>query len=181
MARWIAILYLSPILVLIIQTDYLTIKISKVNPPWLHIIYLVFATLLLKCYMNRCHFLGGGYEHLMWTNLRCVPYRWYGILNNRFEKLNKSYNRMSGDVIQSSAVMTRCNIVRYYINDYRDWCRKSVRCWIHNRHPKLRPNRWAVGCFCEYLWQNLTRYNGTAMYLISDTAILAIFTVCIDS
>ena len=33
--------------------------------------------------------------------------------------------------IQSSAVITRSNIVRYCINDYRKWGRMSIRCWIH--------------------------------------------------
>ena len=33
--------------------------------------------------------------------------------------------------IQSSAVITRSSIVRYY----RNWGRISIRCWIHKRHP----------------------------------------------
>ena len=32
--------------------------------------------------------------------------------------------------VQSSAIITRSNIVGYYINDYRNWGRKSIRCWI---------------------------------------------------
>ena len=51
--------------------------------------------------------------------------------------------------IQASAIITRSNIVRYYINDYRNWGRISIRCWIHERCPIPCPNRWAMGCFCE--------------------------------
>ena len=36
--------------------------------------------------------------------------------------------------IQSSTVITESNIVRYYINNYRNWGRISIRCWIHKRH-----------------------------------------------
>ena len=39
-------------------------------------------------------------------------------------------------------------IVRYYINDYRNWGRISIRCWIHKRHPIPHPNGRAMGCFC---------------------------------
>ena len=60
--------------------------------------------------------------------------------------------------IQSNAVITRSNIVRYYINNYRNWSRISVRCLIHKRLGAL----WGV--FCEYLWENWPRYNGTALY-----------------
>ena len=35
--------------------------------------------------------------------------------------------------IQLSAVITRSNIVRYYINDYRNWGNTSIRYWIHKR------------------------------------------------
>ena len=48
--------------------------------------------------------------------------------------------------VQSSAVITRSNIVRYCINNHRNWGRISIRCWIHNRHPIARPGRRAMGC-----------------------------------
>ena len=52
-------------------------------------------------------------------------------------------------VLQSSAGLTRSSIVRYNINNYRNWGRISVRCWIHKRHPIPRPNGRAMGCI---LW-----------------------------
>ena len=71
--------------------------------------------------------------------------------------------------VQSSAVIKRSNIVRYCINNCRNWGRISIRCWIHKRHPipltltgKLR------GVFCEYLWENRLHYNGTTLYFGSD-------------
>ena len=67
--------------------------------------------------------------------------------------------------IQSSVVITRSNIVKYYIHNYRTWSRISIRCWIHKRHPIPRPNGRAMGCFCGYLWENWPRYNGTRLYL----------------
>ena len=62
--------------------------------------------------------------------------------------------------LQSSAIITWCNIVRYYMNDYKNWGRISIRCCIHKRRlPTLTGKLWAV--FCEYLWENWPRYNGT--------------------
>ena len=37
--------------------------------------------------------------------------------------------------LQLSAVITCSNIVRYFMNNYRNWGRISIRCWIHKRHP----------------------------------------------
>ena len=65
---------------------------------------------------------------------------------------------------QLSAVMTRSNIVRNYTNDCRNWGRISTRCWIHKRHPYLALTGELWGVFCEYLWENWPRYNGTALY-----------------
>ena len=48
------------------------------------------------------------------------------------------------------------NILRYYINNYRNWGRISIRSWIH-----LTGELWGV--LCECLWENWSRYNGTAM------------------
>ena len=39
--------------------------------------------------------------------------------------------------IQSSAVITRSNIVTYWSNNCRNWGRISIRCWIHKRPPYL--------------------------------------------
>ena len=62
--------------------------------------------------------------------------------------------------VQSSAIITRSNIVRYFMNNYRKSGTISVKCWIHKSHHVPRPD-----VFCEYLWENWPRYNGTALYL----------------
>ena len=64
--------------------------------------------------------------------------------------------------LQSSAIITRSNVIEYYINDYRNWGRISIRCWIHKRLPIPHPN----GVFCGYiyLWENWQRYNSTVLY-----------------
>ena len=49
--------------------------------------------------------------------------------------------------------ITWSKIVRYSINNGGNWGRISIRCWIYKRHP-----------FCEYLWENLLRHNGTTLY-----------------
>ena len=69
-------------------------------------------------------------------------------------------------IVQWSAVITRFNIVRYYINNYRNWGRISIRCWTLKRHAIPRPHERVIGVFCEYLWENLPHYNGTALYVV---------------
>ena len=66
--------------------------------------------------------------------------------------------------VQSSAVITRFNIVRYYINEYRNWSRIWIRRWIHKDTPYLALTGEIWGVFCGYLWENWPRYNGTALY-----------------
>ena len=58
--------------------------------------------------------------------------------------------------IQSSAIIRRSNIVRHYVNDYRNWGRISIRCWIHKRHPIPHPNGWAMGGLLWILVRKLT-------------------------
>ena len=58
--------------------------------------------------------------------------------------------------VQSSAVITRFNIVRYYINKYRNWSRIWIRRWIHKRHPIPRPNGRAMGCLLWIFVRKLT-------------------------
>ena len=67
-------------------------------------------------------------------------------------------------LIQLSAVITRSNIVSYYINNYKNWGRILFTCWIHINTPYLALTGELWGVFCEYLWENLPRYNGTALY-----------------
>ena len=59
-------------------------------------------------------------------------------------------------LIQLSAVITRSNIIRYYINNYRIWGRILIRCWIHWRHPISRPNGRATGCLLWIFVRKLT-------------------------
>ena len=58
--------------------------------------------------------------------------------------------------VQLSAIITRSNIVRCYINNYRNWGRISIRCWIHKRHPIPRPNGRAMGCLLWIFVKKLT-------------------------
>ena len=57
-------------------------------------------------------------------------------------------------------------LIGCYINNYSNWGRISIRCWIHKTHPIPRPNRRAMECLFLYLRENGPRYNGTA--LLSD-------------
>ena len=65
--------------------------------------------------------------------------------------------------IQSSAVITRSNIVRCCINSHRKGGRMSARCWIHKIHPLHRPNGRARGCSCGCVWENWLRFNSVAL------------------
>ena len=67
--------------------------------------------------------------------------------------------------IHWSAVITRSDIVRYYMNNYKKCVRMSTRLWIHKRHPIPRPSGWAMGCPLRIFWENGLRYNGTVLYL----------------
>ena len=60
--------------------------------------------------------------------------------------------------IQSSAVITRYDIVRYYINNHRKWGRISIRCWIYTRHVIPRPNGWAMECLLWIFVRKLTAF-----------------------
>ena len=46
------------------------------------------------------------------------------------------------------------NIVRHYINDYKNWGKISIRCWIHKDTPYLALLGELCGVFCEYSWEN---------------------------
>ena len=67
--------------------------------------------------------------------------------------------------IQLGAVITWSNIVRYYIHNYTNWDRISIRCWITKDTPYLALTGELRGIFCEYMWENWPRYNGTALYI----------------
>ena len=70
-------------------------------------------------------------------------------------------------IIQLSAVITWSNIVRYYINNYRNWGRISIRCWVHKNIPYLTLTGELWGVFCEYLWENWQHHNRTILYQFS--------------
>ena len=69
--------------------------------------------------------------------------------------------------IQPSAVITWVNIVRYYTNtgivaEYQSLAASTKDTPYFTITGKL----W--GIFCEYLWENWLRYNGTALYIYID-------------
>ena len=51
--------------------------------------------------------------------------------------------------IQPSAVITRPNMVRYCINNCRNWGRISNRCWTHKDTPYIAVTGALWGVFCE--------------------------------
>ena len=69
--------------------------------------------------------------------------------------------------VQWSAVITRSDIVRYYMNNYKKCVRISTRLWIHKRHPIPRPSGRVMGCPLRIFWENGPRYNGTALYMVT--------------
>ena len=69
-------------------------------------------------------------------------------------------------IVEWNAVITRSNIVKYYINNYRNWGRISIRCWTQKKTAIPRPHGRAMGVFCEYLWENVPHYNDTALYVV---------------
>ena len=58
--------------------------------------------------------------------------------------------------IQSSAVITRSNIIRYCMNDCRNFGWISIRCWIHKRRLIHCPNGWAMGWLFWIFFRKLT-------------------------
>ena len=85
-----------------------------------------------------------------------------------------------------SAVITRSNILRYFTNNYRNWDRISIRCWIHKRHPIPRPNERAMECLfvniCEKIEPCYNGKNTPPMPLIpniiNDTNIIPCCRIC---
>ena len=93
-------------------------------------------------------------------------------LGCRMERVNSNFTkddstvraRQAANHIQSSAIITWSNIVRYYINNYRNWGRISIRCLIHKDNSYIALNGELWGVFCEYFWENWPNFNGTALY-----------------
>ena len=84
---------------------------------------------------------------------------WMLICKWKLSSVNATCARCQKIIIQSSAAITLSNLVRYHINDYRNWGRISITCWIHKRHPIPRP----ISVFCECVWENWLRYNGSTL------------------
>ena len=66
--------------------------------------------------------------------------------------------------VQSSTVIKRSNIVKYYINNYINWGRISIICWIHKRRTIPRPNRRAMECLLRMFLGNWPHFNSTALH-----------------
>ena len=86
-------------------------------------------------------------------------------------------------IVQSSATITRCNIARYYINNYRNWGRISTRCWIHKSHPIPRPNGRAMRCLSWKFVRKLTvlKWLRTVLdkcYVFCSIAVAVVLCVC---
>ena len=82
----------------------------------------------------------------------CIMFKWLAKPSDIFSPLLECELK----VIQSSAVITRSNIVRYFINNYRNRGRILIRCWIHKIHPIPRPNGRAMGCLLWIFVRKLT-------------------------
>ena len=61
-------------------------------------------------------------------------------------------------IVQSSAVITWSNIIRYYMNNYRNCGRISIRCCIYKRHLIPCPYGQAMGCLLWIFVRKLTTY-----------------------
>ena len=82
--------------------------------------------------------------------------------------------------IQSSAVITRSSIVRYHINNFSNWVRTSIRCWIHKRQEQEQRASYGVSfvnicekidrvitaphCICIFVMMMMTALSLTWFY-----------------
>ena len=100
-----------------------------------------------------------GHQHTYyWMCVRkslCCPRQWVSAAS-ALSAISGSRKYSRRKYIQSSASLTRSNIVRYYINNYRNWGRISIRCWIHNGHPIPHPNGQAMGWLLWIFVRKLT-------------------------
>ena len=96
----------------------------------------------------------------------CLWYKWWLTLYilNLWRKTKKYVSNHSSTLkhsILSQSTVVCCfimwsNIVRYFMNDYRNWGRISIRCWIHKRHTIPLPNGRAMGCLLWLFVRKLT-------------------------
>ena len=71
--------------------------------------------------------------------------------------------------MQSSAVITRSNIVTYNMIYYRNWGRLSIDTGSTKNTPYLALMGELWGVFCECLCENWQRYSDTACYMCLPT------------
>ena len=69
--------------------------------------------------------------------------------------------------LQSNGIMTRSDMVRYCINNCRNWGRITTRWWTHKNTPYLPLTGELLGAFWEYLWENWLRCDGSTLYWVS--------------
>ena len=81
--------------------------------------------------------------------------------------------------MQSSAVITRSNIVTYNMIYYRNWGRLSIDAGSTKDTPYLALMAELWGVFCEYLWENWQCYNDTARYSVYQLVTILSWYNCI--
>ena len=69
-------------------------------------------------------------------------------------------------MVHSSAVITQSNIVQYYIKITGTEAECQSDAGSIKDTPYLAVTGVLWGVFCEYLWENWQRYNGTALYIL---------------
>ena len=103
--------------------------------------------------MSWCHLATSHYLSQCWPT-SMLP---YGHYMATMSKISCSLTPWSWAMhIQSSAVITRLNIIRYYIDNYRNWSRLRIRRWTHKRHPIPSPNGRVLGCLLWIFVRKLT-------------------------
>ena len=80
-------------------------------------------------------------------------------MNGRFRLKYKSLN---GNTVRYHYI-TLSNIKWLCIHHCTDCNRIQISVSIHKRHPKPRPNGWAMGCLLWWVFRKLTRYNSTTL------------------
>ena len=89
-------------------------------------------------------------------------------------------------IIQSSVVITRSNIVIYYMNGYRNWGWISIRCWIYKRLVNIFEKIDHVLTEPHCIWKLASECASTAaastifMFAIEITAITTTAGSCYD-
>ena len=134
-------------------------------------------TLFIKCHENHLQYLlpfrffyydhVSNYSFANGNSQRGIRKQYYHYVGLSLELLDENlvniivvhtYCLSNYKDTQSSAVITRSNIAKYYINNYRNWGRVSIRCWVHKRHPIPSPNGRAMRCHLRIFVSKLTAF-----------------------